>query len=217
MYHLERLVRLASRSMAVIAAIAIVLMVLAVATDVVVRNTTGASLPGMVEIAESGLVVSVFFGLAWAGVRGEHVAVTLVVDRFNEFWTRATHVMVWAVSSSFLAWMLYAATLRAIDSTGMREHRFGLVRWPLYPLRWVIAVGLFALLLVCLLNLVRCIAGRGQLGPNNELEAVLAEVSAAQEAPQASPAADQDPHDHQVQRAKGPQGASSDKQEGTTP
>lgn len=171
----EKFVRFLSRALAVVSAFAIVLMVLAVVADVAVRNTTGASLRGMIEIAETSLVVSVFFGLAWAGIKGEHVAVTLVVDRFGPTLTRVTNIFVWTVSSGFLIWLLYATTLRAIDSTGMQEQRFGLVRWPLYPMRWVIVAGVAALLLVTLLNLARSIAGKTALGPNSELEAVLAQ------------------------------------------
>lgn len=172
---LEKSVRILSRVLAVLSAASIVAMVLAVATDVVVRNATGASLRGMVEIAETSLVISVFFGLAWAGVKGEHVSVTLLVDRFNAAWTRITQIFVWTLSSGFLVWLLYATTMRAIDSTSMQEQRFGLVRWPLYPLRWVIVIGVAALLLVTLLNLLRTIAGKSALGPDSELEAVLAQ------------------------------------------
>lgn len=171
----EGLIRGLSRLLAILAAAAIVAMVLAIAADVIVRNATGASLPGMIEVAETSLVVSVFFGLAWAGVNGEHVAVTLLTDRFNRRWTRVVHIFVWALASAFVAWLLYASILRAIDSTQMLEERFGIVRWPMYPMRWVVVVGLIALLLVALLNLVRSVAGRGPMGPADEVAAALAQ------------------------------------------
>src|SRR5690625_2421066 len=128
----ETLIRGLSRLLAILAAVSIVAMVLAIAADVLVRNATGASLPGMIEVAETSLVVSVFFGLAWAAANGEHVAVTLLADRFNQATMRFVNVFVWALSSTFVAWLLYASTLRAVDSTQMLEERFGIVRWPMY-------------------------------------------------------------------------------------
>lgn len=148
-------------------------MVLSIATDVVIRNSTGATLPGMLELAESSLVVSVFFGLAFAGVKGEHVAVTLLTDRLNKAWSNIVNIFVWSLSSAFLLWAVYATTLQAIDSTRIREERFGLVRWPTYPLRWLVVIGLVALLLVALCNLARSIRGRLPMGANNEIEAAL--------------------------------------------
>lgn len=170
---MEKFVRALSALFAVLSAAAIVVMVVAIAADVIVRNSTGASLPGMVEVAETSLVVSVFFGLAWAGVQGEHVAVTLVTDRFNPSWQRVTNIFVWAVSSAFVAWLLYASTARAIDSTRMLEERFGIVRWPMYPMRWVLAIGFAVLLLVTLTNLARTLTGRTPMGRTSELGAVI--------------------------------------------
>lgn len=169
----ETLIRGVSRFLAILAAVSIVAMVLAIAADVIVRNATGASLPGMIEVAETSLVVSVFFGLAWAAVNGEHVAVTLLTDRFNEAWIRIVNIFVWALSSAFVAWLLYASTLRAIDSTQMLEERFGIVRWPMYPMRWVLVVGLVALLLVTVLNLLRSLVGHAPMGPASDVEATL--------------------------------------------
>ena len=171
----ENLIRGVSRLLAILAAASIVVMVLAIAADVVVRNITGGSLPGMIEVAETSLVVSVFFGLAWAAANGDHVAVTLLADRFNQATMQVVNIFVWALSSAFIAWLLYASTLRAVDSTRMLEERFGIVRWPMYPMRWVLVVGLVALLLVTLMNLARSIAGLAPMGSADQVEAALAQ------------------------------------------
>src|SRR5690625_7600923 len=68
---MEKLIRGIARTLAVLSAAAIVVMVIAITIDVFVRNTTGASLGGMIEIAETAMVTAVAFGLAWAGVRSE--------------------------------------------------------------------------------------------------------------------------------------------------
>lgn len=164
---MERVTVAASRVLAILSALSIVVLMLAIAADVTVRFISKASLPGMLEVAETSLVVAVFFGIAWAGVQGEHVAVTLVTDRLSARANALINVGVWGMSSLFLGWMFYATSTKALDATVNLEERFGLVRWPLYPARWVIALGIAAFLLVAVLNFVRALRGRPVLGEDS--------------------------------------------------
>lgn len=172
---MEKLIRSLARVLAVLSAVAIVVMVIAIAIDVFVRNATGASLPGMIEIAETAMVTAVAFGLAWAGVNGEHVAVTLLTDRFNAKWTKVINVFVWALVAFYTAWLSYANILNSIQSTQAGEIRFGLVQWPMYPMRWVLTLGFISLLLVALVNLYRSITNKGPMGYADEVQAALAD------------------------------------------
>ena len=172
---MEKLIHGMARLLAVLSAVAIVVMVIAIAVDVFVRNATGASLPGMIEIAETSMVTAVAFGLAWAGVNGEHVAVTLLTDRFNPTWARATNIFIWALVAFYTAWLSYANILNSVQATQAGEIRFGLVQWPMYPMRWILTLGFISLLLVALANLYRCLTHKEPMGFSDELEAVLAE------------------------------------------
>ncbi|WP_254910548.1 TRAP transporter small permease [Gulosibacter sp. 10] len=169
---MERIVTAAARAMAVIAALCLVVLMLAITVDVVVRNITDKSLPGMIELAETSLVIAIFFGLGIAAVRGEHVAVTLLTDRLGKRAAQVCLVVTWAVTAVFLAWMAWASALRAVEATQRGEERFGLVRWPMWPLRWVILAGILMFLLVAILNLARTIRGREPLGARDEVELV---------------------------------------------
>ncbi|NLS10700.1 TRAP transporter small permease [Nesterenkonia sp. MY13] len=157
---MERLVVVISRAMGVVAALAIVVLMAAIVTDVTTRYITGGSMPAMVELSESALVVAVFFGLAWAGASGAHVAVSLVTDRLPDGVNRILTVVVWLLATGFTAWMTFATYERAVSSTDRSETRMGLVEWPIWPLRWVIVIGLAAFLLVCVINLLRAVRGR---------------------------------------------------------
>jgi len=165
---MERLTFRLSLALAIISAMSIVTLMLAITVDVIFRFVSRSSVPGLIELAESSLIVAVFFGLAWAGLKGEHVAVTLLSDRLGPSTNRVLDLVVWTLVSLFLTWMLYATTIRAISSTQASEERFGLVRWPLYPLRWVIVIGLAAFLVVAVTNLVRVLEGKRPLGSGNE-------------------------------------------------
>lgn len=156
----ERLVLLAARVSAVLSALAVVTIMVAIALQVLVRAVWGFTLPGMLEIAQSCLVIAVSFGLAWAAVTGEHVAVTLVTDRLSLRVNRILDVVVWSVSTLFVGWLLVAGTLRALEATERGEQGFGIITWYEWPWRWFIAVGFLVLLAVCVMNLVRSVTGR---------------------------------------------------------
>ena len=177
---MEKLIRGIARVLAVLSAASIVVMVIAITIDVFVRNATGGSLGGMIEIAETAMVTSVAFGLAWAGVQGEHVAVTLLTDRFGPRLARATNIFVWVLTAFYTGWLSYANILNSIDATILGEVRFGLVQWPMYPMRWVLTLGFISLFLVALVNIYRSITGAGPMGFADEVEATLADEALAE-------------------------------------
>ena len=173
---MEKLVVRISQVMGTLAALAIVVLMVAIVIDVVVRYTTGSSVPAMVELAESSLIMAVFFGLAWGGVTGGHVAVTIVADRFSRTVSRMLAILVWGGSSAFLGWFTYATTLRAISATQRKEIRMGLVQWPMWPMRWVIVLGLAMLCLVCVANTVRSLRAQQLLPADSAGEEAVAEA-----------------------------------------
>ncbi|RWZ46232.1 TRAP transporter small permease [Labedella phragmitis] len=161
---IERAVVGLSRLLAIAAAGAIVVVMLSTALNVVVRFTSRATVPGTLEVAQSCLVIAVFFGLAWAGITGDHVSVRLVSDRLGRGANRLLDVIVWTLSTTVVAWMLYASVTRAIDATERRETAFGLIDWPGWPWRWFLVAGLAAFLLVSAVNLARSVSGRIPFG-----------------------------------------------------
>jgi TRAP-type C4-dicarboxylate transport system permease small subunit len=167
--------------MGVIAALSLVVLMLAITLDVITRYITKASIPGVLELAESCLVISIFFGLPIAAVRGEHVAVTLVTDRLNDAWARVCFLVAWAVTALFLAWMTWASITRAIEATERGEERFGLVRWPVWPMRWVIVIGLLGFLAVAIVNLIRLITNKDPLGAKDDVELATSQIAVADE------------------------------------
>lgn len=157
-----------SAVLGVFAAGALVVLMLATVIDVIVRFIARASVPGMLEVAESALVTSVFLGLAWTSMQGGHVAVSIVTDRLTPALARAVSVVIWFLTAGLLAWMTFASVTRALQATSRNETRFGLVQWPVWPLRWVIAIGLGLWLVVAIANVVRTIRGRTAYGDEAE-------------------------------------------------
>src|SRR5699024_11608912 len=77
-------------------------------------------------------------------------------------------------------WLSYANILHSIQATQAGEIRFGLVQWPMYPMRWVLTIGFISLLLVSLVNLYRCLTNKGPMGFADEVEAALADEAEAE-------------------------------------
>lgn len=169
----DRALQRLSAGLGVIAAGALVVLMLATVVDVIVRWISRSSVPGMIEVAETALVASVFLGLAWTSMQGGHVAVTIVTDRLRPRMARIVSSLIWLLNAGMLAWMTVASVLRAIQSTSLNETRFGLVQWSVWPLRWIIAVGLLLWAVVAIVNLVRVLGGRTAYGEDTE---VLADV-----------------------------------------
>ncbi len=150
--------------MAVIATLSTVILMFTVLTDVVVRNLTNNSVPGLLEMAETSLVFAIFFGLAYTGATNGHIAVNLLTNRLPDrlaHWTRAVS---WILMSLTLVWLIWATGSRAVDSVSSGETRFGLVEWLLWPSRCAIVVGFTALLIVAVTNCFRLLRGQHVLG-----------------------------------------------------
>ena len=155
----ERAVLTLARVCAVISALAVVTIMVAIALQVAVRALWGFTLPGMLEVAQSCLVIAVAFGLAWAAVTGDHVSVTLLTDRLSLRVNRVLDVVVWSVSSVLVAWLAVSSTLRAVEATERGEQGFGIIVWYEWPWRWFIAAGFVVLFLVCVMNVARSLTG----------------------------------------------------------
>src|SRR5699024_1873427 len=86
-----------------------------------------------------------------------------------------TNIFVWALVSFYTAWLSYSNILNSIQATQAGEIRFGLVQWPMYPMRWVLTLGFISLFFVALVNLYRCLTSKEPMGFSDEVEAALAD------------------------------------------
>ena len=93
-------------------------MVVVTIADIVLRNTVRFPIPGVVELVEFSLAVTIFAGLAVAGFRGGHLTVDLLefifparilrfLDKFNNISTLLVNVI--------LAWLCYERLIDALD------------------------------------------------------------------------------------------------------
>jgi len=170
-----------SAVMGLISAVAILILVIGMTAQVITRWVADTSLPGMTSLAQAMLLLSIFFALSWAAVRGEHISVRLVTDRLPDRSQRWIDVAIWLVTTAFMVWLTWASAALALRRTmdGESNADVSLV-WPIWPWRWVMAVGLAAFTVMSLMNLVRSLLGRRPYDDSASLEAIIEQESAVE-------------------------------------
>lgn len=140
------LVRRVGSSIAVLGTVVSGAIMLGIVVDVARRQLTGRSIPGMIEMIETFMVIVVFLGLAHAEAVGVHVRMSLVTRALPfriRRWVKMTGMAICLAGSAWFAW---ASTIRAQASLAVGEVQPGLLRFPVWPARIVIAIGFVALI-----------------------------------------------------------------------
>lgn len=120
---------------------------LAGVADVVGTEFFGRPVLGTLEFTESTMVLVVFGALAYAQERRAHIRVELLYSqvgpRGKSFMEAATHIVAFFFFA-LVAWQGYAELLYSWE---IKESTMGSVRFPLYPARFLLLLGVWLLLL----------------------------------------------------------------------
>lgn len=157
---IARVVNGLAGAMAFLAAIIAVGIGITMLVDVVRRLATGRSIPGSFELVESLVTCIVFLGLAQAERVGANVRVTLVTDNVPQIAAVLLRSVGAVIMVAITAWFAYATWVAGLDSFRTGEFSDGIVHFPLWPARFVVALGFTALLLVVLVNFRDQVLGR---------------------------------------------------------
>ena len=139
--------RSAGRATAILGTIVSGGLMLGICADVFRREFTGRSIPGMIELIETFMVIVVFLGLAHAEAVGTHVRMSLVTNALPSRVRRVVKSFGMLVCAVGAGWFAWSTALRALESIESAEVKPGLLRFPVWPARIVIAVG-FTVLIV---------------------------------------------------------------------
>jgi TRAP-type C4-dicarboxylate transport system permease small subunit len=133
--------------------VGILILMVPTVLDVTNRYVFGASLPGMIEYSEVGIVLVVYLGLAKAMQDGAHISTPVVTSRLPpraaEYSRLSGQIILWFLVA-FAVWQTIAA---AYDATAIREFRLGLVSVPTWQARIVVAFGFILLLIECTIQI----------------------------------------------------------------
>ena len=139
--------------------------------DVVGTEFLGRPVLGTLEFTESTMVLVVFGALAYAQERRAHIRVELLYShvgpRGKSFMEVVTHVVAF-IFFALVGWMGYVELLYSWE---IKESTMGSVRFPLYPARVLLLVGVALLLLRLAIDIVQDIGRlrRGEPPPQAAL------------------------------------------------
>jgi TRAP-type C4-dicarboxylate transport system permease small subunit len=157
-----------NRALALISAAGIVLIMVIVVTDVVLRKSTGGSLPGGIEYSTVLLVFVAFLGLGFAQAAGEHISTTILTDKLSPRTAAIVRGIGMALVTVVIAWMAWVSADRAIVAWQEGEARLGLIQVPVWPARIAVAVGLAGFLLQLIIDVADDFRrAAGKLAPKN--------------------------------------------------
>lgn len=139
-----------SNFLGVSATFAIVALMLAICTDVVMRGLSGDTVPGLFEATELLLVMAIFLGLAAEQLSSGHIRVTILTEHVGPRLKTALRTIALVISAGMILWLTIETGQRALASFSTGEVRWGTVQFPVWPVRACITIGFaWYLLQVC--------------------------------------------------------------------
>jgi TRAP-type mannitol/chloroaromatic compound transport system permease small subunit len=126
--------------------------------DVVGRYIIGSPLKGNVEISEILFLSAVYLGLSYTHLFREHVGVDLFISHLSKrtrLFLETIMLLLALFTYGVLAWRGAGAFWTSVE-TG--EYRWGLISIPLWPARLMIPLGVSALCLKFITEIVRNIS-----------------------------------------------------------
>lgn len=138
-----------SRWSAVIGGAALVVLMLLVVVDVTLRFTLNMPITGSLEMVQVLLILVIFGGMAYTGIKKGHVRVEILLDRFSptvRLATRACANLLATAIVAIVAWQSVAQT----QYMWREGYRTGMLEIPFWPFAMMMAVfmALFAVVLL---------------------------------------------------------------------
>ena len=156
-----RALRWLRRGAALVAGLAMMIMMLTGALDMIGTNVFLKPIPAAFEFMATAMVIVIFFSIALAQANRAHIRVEILTARLPRPLRWVTDVLQYSLSLAFflfIAWFGWKAGFRSFE---VGEYASGLVNWPIYPARFALALGASLMALQCLYDLVSHIFGLG--------------------------------------------------------
>ena len=138
-----------------LATIAIGLMMVGTAIDVILRSLFNRPILGVTEVNEFLMVFTIYLGLAYTQVKKGHVRVELFLMSLPPVVQVILDILVYVITLIVFGLVLQATFAEAARSIEINEYRFGTIRFPIYPARIMVVLGIVLLALQLVIDLVR--------------------------------------------------------------
>ena len=134
--------------------LAIFLMTMLGALDVIFMALFGQPIHSTVEMTETLMVAVVYLGLGTVHEKRQHIATDLIYERFPRKVKDFAQVFILLMMTLTFALLTWNGWLAFIKSFRVKEYSVGIVQFPIYPTRFLLAMGVTIALIWCLVDLV---------------------------------------------------------------
>lgn len=128
---------------------------LGVSVDAILRYVIGRPIAGMLEGVELLLVFAVFANLAQTQAEGGNITIGVLTERLSGRSLALVQFVMSLLALGLFGTMTWATGQMAWRSWTMGEYSAGLIAFPIYPSRFIVAFGCFFLCLQLLQALAR--------------------------------------------------------------
>ena len=162
---LARWVLRVNQACAFLSGIAMLLMMMAGAADIVTSNLDKVALPStpipaVFEFMATMMVVVVFLGIPLAQARRNHIRVELVVGLLPASARKVLEIVQHLLSTALFALIAWFAWQAALHSFRISEFAAGLLNYPIWPARVALGFGASLMTLQCVLDFVAVFSPR---------------------------------------------------------
>ena len=137
-----KMLSLAIRMTAALGALALLALSLIGTSDVLSIRILQQSIPGVMKLSEAGLVLALFLGLAVAARNRGHIRIDILVTRLGPRARRFCDTTGYLFTAVFFALWTWQTGVMAAKSWSIRESATGLLPYPLYPIKFILFLGL---------------------------------------------------------------------------
>ena len=140
-------------------------MMLLLVADIIARSID-KPLQGMAELSVFVMMIVIYFGLARCEQHREHVGLELVVNALPGRIKRAVVVITHLMAVFTVGLLLYAVSQNALASFQKNESIGGTTELHIWPVKFLMVVGLFFFLIQTIANLAEAIKKGGSSEEN---------------------------------------------------
>lgn len=148
----------------------------------VVGTYLGHPVPGAYEVTESTMVLVVFGGLTYAQIKRKHIRVELIHQMMGNRGQSLMDILADIAALVFFGLLVWQGWNEALYSLQISEATSGLIRFPLYPARFVLVFGASLFMVQMMLDLIddtqrliKGVGGRTEELISEDIQALLDE------------------------------------------
>jgi len=156
---IELLVQKFVRHLAILAGVALIFLMLLIVYAVVMRYIFNSPILWALDCARVGLVVLVFFGLAYCGLTGGHIAVDFLGAFASPRTVQISDIIIRSICFLLVGLMAWQSMVQGLDALDLGEGTNEL-EIPLFPFFVVAALGSVAYCAVLVIQVKRAMCGQ---------------------------------------------------------